>query len=271
MIPKNQLYQEKWELSEVEPLCKTPRGHLFRCTYKGTAAVLKIFTGAGIEEERRGVDFLKTCRGFGVVDVFVSDANAVLLEYCSGPTLENLVQSGNDDQATEIILKLAETLHSCAIPPVHSFQTLQVRFRSLFDTNPTQAPFCEKAKELANFLCAHQENIALLHGDIHHGNIIQHKEKGWLLIDPKGCIGDPAYDLANLFLNPWEMPEIVRNKNRVLRQAEICAERTGFELQKIINYIWVAACLSQVWFLEEGESSEHALSIIKIVEPLVKF
>ncbi len=55
----------------------------------------------------------------------------------------------------------------------------------------------------ARSLLAAQREVGALHGDIHHGNILDFgPERGWLAIDPNRLCGDRAFDYANLFCNP---------------------------------------------------------------------
>jgi streptomycin 6-kinase len=44
--------------------------------------------------------------------------------------------------------------------------------------------------------------VTMLHGDIHHRNILDFGERRWLAIDPKGLLGDRGFDHSNLFRNP---------------------------------------------------------------------
>jgi streptomycin 6-kinase len=41
-----------------------------------------------------------------------------------------------------------------------------------------------KSATAARDLLAVPQNVAPLHGDIHHGNILDGDERGWLAIDP---------------------------------------------------------------------------------------
>src|SRR5206468_1252490 len=43
---------------------------------------------------------------------------------------------------------------------------------------------------------------AVLHGDLHYGNIVSSRRAGYLLVDPKGVIGDPAFDVGYLVSRP---------------------------------------------------------------------
>lgn len=42
----------------------------------------------------------------------------------------------------------------------------------------------------------------VLHGDVHHGNVLNFGARGWLAIDPRGLVGERAFDHANLLCNP---------------------------------------------------------------------
>ncbi|KJS51935.1 kinase, partial [Streptomyces rubellomurinus subsp. indigoferus] len=38
----------------------------------------------------------------------------------------------------------------------------------------------------------------LVHGDLHARNILRSDREPWLAVDPKGYVGDPAYDAGTL-------------------------------------------------------------------------
>ena len=46
----------------------------------------------------------------------------------------------------------------------------------------------------------------VLHGDLHHFNIRSAQRQPWLAIDPKGILGEPAYETGAFIRNP--MPDI---------------------------------------------------------------
>ncbi len=67
----------------------------------------------------------------------------------------------------------------------------------------------------------------VLHGDLHHENVLDFGEKGWLAIDPKKLYGDRAFDYANIFCNPdlsvASDPDIFRQRLQI-----VCGE-SGIE------------------------------------------
>ncbi|MFF1821309.1 aminoglycoside phosphotransferase family protein [Kribbella sp. NPDC058245] len=52
-----------------------------------------------------------------------------------------------------------------------------------------------RAFEVIDELVRKQPDV-LIHGDLHHRNILSADREPWLAIDPKGLIGDPAYDFV---------------------------------------------------------------------------
>jgi streptomycin 6-kinase len=51
-------------------------------------------------------------------------------------------------------------------------------------------------------LLAEPREVGVLHGDLHHGNVLDFGVRGWLAIDPKGLLGERGFDFANIFTNP---------------------------------------------------------------------
>lgn len=54
----------------------------------------------------------------------------------------------------------------------------------------------ENAKTTFDAISLDYNKQLLLHGDFHHDNILQNRNGSYTLIDPKGVIGDPVFDLA---------------------------------------------------------------------------
>jgi len=92
----------------------------------------------------------------------------------------------------------------------------------------------------------------LLHGDLHHFNILSSHRDRWLAIDPLGLVGDPAYECAAFLRNPYmnilERPNIrevlkhrIRFLSRYLEQDERRIARWGF----------AQTVLAAGWFVQE--------------------
>lgn len=62
----------------------------------------------------------------------------------------------------------------------------------------------EWVKMAASYLYEIQQSSMdneLLHGDLHHENILLSNERGWLAIDPKGVAGSRAFDVVSFMIN----------------------------------------------------------------------
>lgn len=111
------------------------------------------------------------------------------------------------------------------------------------------------------------QQITVLHGDIHHQNILDFGSAGWLAIDPKGLLGNPYYDYANIFCNPDE--EIATSPGRLERQAHVISEKASLDYHRLLQWIFAYAGLSAAWHFEEDSSADLALKVADISSSLL--
>jgi streptomycin 6-kinase len=101
----------------------------------------------------------------------------------------------------------------------------------------------------------------VLHGDLHQDNILAAQRMPWLGIDPKGVIGEPAYEvgalLRNFFPDLWQ----TENPGEVLaRRVDVLAEELGFDRERIRGWGIYQAVLSAWWNVEdEGQGDQNML------------
>jgi streptomycin 6-kinase len=60
-----------------------------------------------------------------------------------------------------------------------------------------------RAEGVASELLASVPEVRVLHGDLHHENIVSAQRAAWLAIDPKGIVGDLGYETGALMNNPY--------------------------------------------------------------------
>lgn len=106
------------------------------------------------------------------------------------------------------------------------------------------------AAAVAEDLISSQGHVSPLHGDIHHENLVSHNGTSWRLIDPHGLIGDPHYDVANLFGNPLNAPEVVLSPQRVAHLSVLLSRVLGLERRRILRFALAHCGLSVAWHLE---------------------
>jgi streptomycin 6-kinase len=264
-------YLEAWQLSEPRPLAQTPTSHVYTVRQNGTTVVLKLLTSYGVEE-RVGALALRHFDGRGAVRLLRSDADAQLLEYADGDDLGGLVQNGQDAAATAIIGDVISALHANNAPPPEGITPLSRWFRALFVQAETERArgtdsIFVRAAALAGPVLADQRDLRVLHSDIHHENIRQ-SPRGWLAFDPKGLYGERAYDLANTLCNPRPIYGVeTADERRILRNSAILAERCGLDQRRVLLFLYLYACLSASWTLQDaGEGIANVLEIAAIAE-----
>ena len=263
-------FLEKWSLFEPEQIAKTHTSDVYKVERTdGSLAVLKHFNNAkGKADEAQGATLLRYYNGNGAIKVYESHEDAVLLEYANGKELAELVYEGKDDEATEVICDLIEKLHSKrTLPHLTSLIPLEEWFHDLFKAAETlNDPLVLKAAKVARELFKTTSENIPLHGDLHHHNVLT-SDRGELAIDPKGLIGDPCYDLSNIFGNPLNAPKITTSPERQEHLAETFSQRLGYPKDRIIKFAFIHSVISTIWSGSTAEDDAERVIIAKQLEP----
>lgn len=117
---------------------------------------------------------------------------------------------------------------------------------------------------VARELLASPREVAVLHGDIHHGNILDFGERGWLAIDPKGLLGERAFDFVNILRNPVEGETIAFAPGRLARQTRVIAEAAELEGARLLQWTVAFTALSAAWVLADGKSPDLDFAVADI-------
>ena len=180
----------------------------------------------------------------------------------------------DDEAATLIAAQVMRQLWRPA-PPDHPFPTVAgwaaglLRLRQTFagGVGPFPADLVAVAESLFAELLSSMADPVLLHGDLHHDNILQAQRQPWLALDPKGVIGEPAYELGALLRNP--LPQLLAHPQpaRVLaRRVDLLAEFFGLARERIVGWGVAQAVLSAWWSYEDhGHGWEPALTIARLL------
>ncbi|SEQ62421.1 streptomycin 6-kinase [Devosia sp. YR412] len=257
----------RWSLTKSTPVAETATSWIFRVEQNGrNFAALKILKPDNAMEERRGSALLNWYGGEGAATVFDMHGDTIFLEWLDGGTLGEPVRAGKDDEGTIAIATVVSSLHRPRPEAPENLQPLRQHFQTLFDTEVRLWP------HTARDLYARASGIALklfdrpsaqipLHGDVHHDNILS-SDRGWLAIDPKGLVGDPAYELANVFINPVDGLAIAADPRRIATRADILSERLNYSRKRILGWAAAHAALSACWTLGEGKAITAQLACL---------
>jgi streptomycin 6-kinase len=162
------------------------------------------------------------------------------------------------------MVRTAAKLHAPRLKSLQDSPTLERWFRSLEPAARTHGGTFADCWKIASTLLATPQQLSILHGDIHHRNILDFGERGWLAIDPKRIYGERGYDFANIFANE-DLPTTTDPK-RLQRQLPIVSKEADIEPARLLKWIVAYSGLSAAWFLEDGDhtSAEKPLAVARI-------
>jgi streptomycin 6-kinase len=100
-----------------------------------------------------------------------------------------------------------------------------------------------------------QETVAL-HGDPHHGNMLEFAHGDWRAIDPKDRFGERGFDHAQILCNP-DLPSAL-DPARMARQWRVVAQHARLEPLRLLRWIAAHAALSAAWTLEDEDIATAA-------------
>ncbi|KXO91383.1 3'-kinase [Tsukamurella pseudospumae] len=243
----------RWDLSPDGAPFATPGSDLLPVRWRGRAAMLK---RANTPEERAGAAVLRWWGGDGAAEVFAHDGDVLLMERATGAgDLMAMALSGRDDRATRILCGTVEHLHRHRPgSPDTELVPLRDWFRSLEAVRGGD-PRYGRSWAAAESLLADPRDQVVLHGDVHHDNVLDFGERGWLAIDPKCVVGERGYDYANLLTNP-DLPTAA-DPVRFVRQLEVIVAESGLPRERLLRWVLAFAGLSAAWFDEDGDIDER--------------
>ena len=246
----------------------------------GEPVVVKVT--APRSDERRGWAALRHWDGRASVRLLDhADGVALIERALPGRPLSELVLAGRDDEATAQLCAVAAALHRlpppAAAPGVPSFPSVADWGRGLERYRRSGAAvlpraLVDRAAHVFAELAASQAEPRLLHGDLHHFNILLDDARGWLAVDSKGLLGEPAYEFGAALRNPAGAgydPALYATPTVVERRSHIIAEQLGLDRRRLLAWAFAQAVLSAVWSWEDGEPPRDALIVARAILPML--
>lgn len=204
---------------------------------------------------------LRLFGGRGMAELLAcDDENKVMLLEALQPGAL-LKQVEDDAEATSIAAAVMRQFWRPA-PANHPFPTVAdwgrgfTRLREHYagGNGPFPPRLLDEAEHLFADLSASMAEPVLLHGDLHHDNILAAQRQPWLAIDPKGLVGEPAYETGALLRNP--LPELLQTlqPGRILaHRIDQLAEELSLNRARIRGWALAQAVLSAWWNVEDED------------------
>ena len=267
---------ERWELKVGPPF--TPLSYNYAAPAEGPLGerlVLKLGVPArGLLCE---LEALLAFDGRGAARLVDSDAGrgALLLERLEPGTPLTVLCEEDDGAATKAAAAVMRRLGRTTLPQPNLFPTAAdwglgfQRCRAHFGggCGPFPPKLFEEAESLYAELLSTSAPPTLLHGDLHHGNILAAARELWLAIDPQGVVAERAYEVGALLRNP--LPQLLRRPDpaRITeRRIAQLSDELGLERARVRGWGLAQAVLSAWWTIEdEGELGENGYAVAEVL------
>ncbi|MFJ5769826.1 aminoglycoside phosphotransferase family protein [Psychrobacillus sp. NPDC093180] len=252
-----QHYLEKWDLQLEGPVDNLSYNYVLKVIDEnGNKAILKL--GVPNYDFENEIRTLQAYDGKGCAKLLIADAKhgAMLLEYLHPGKMLSKVH--DEQTAIQHFAKVWTSIRTSVMkndshPAISDWL---VAFDSYSEKNPEEEggislDFIQQAKTYYKDLVDTSRGNELLHGDLHHENILYSESKGWMAIDPKGVIGDSYFDVISFLINQLfhhDNPKTVL-KNRV----EMLCEELQLEKARLLKAAIVMATLYACWGVEDKD------------------
>jgi len=269
-------YEAAWNIKVLKPFPNLSVNYVAPAVgLNGEAYVFKC--GVPNSEFETEIDALTFMDGVGLPRlIHASKEDAVLLQerISPGVSLRRELQETKmtDAEATEIAALLMKDYFQQAARPIpeslsfpHISDWLQAFERKEFNERCDVFPkeLLERIDVLLPDLLASQQSEVLLHGDLHHDNIVSKglaskKSSAWMVIDPKGIRGEPSYEIGAFLRNPHELVEDADLKSTTLKRIDIFSHVLEIESERIAAWMIVQAVLSVWWSIAGDETIQSS-------------
>lgn len=256
----------KWGLSDLKPV-----GNLtYNYVLSGLRSTQPIIVKMGLDEEglAREARALIAFKGPFAAELLGQQPNALLLERAiPGHTLQSYFPD-RDSEAVHIACDIIENLHTAPTASTPPSRTPAERLTKLDKEWDIPEHYLQKARMLRDELLATAPASVFIHKDMHHDNILKHGDR-WVIIDPKGVLGESAYEIAIFICSPVRQLIAAPDAHKIIKQrVAIAAERLSIDPRRIQNWTFIHAMLSWMWCLEDKTDPIEFVQLAKLFDSL---
>ncbi|WP_045518422.1 aminoglycoside phosphotransferase family protein [Neobacillus niacini] len=257
-------YLQKWELTSEGPVENLSYNYILKVTDScRTPLILKL--GVPNFDTRNEMVTLQIYGGDGCAVLVKSDMEKGVM------LLERLVPgrmlSAESDELVvlENYIKVWKAIRR-PVPEgtstpflTHWFEGLK-RYRNAGE-GPISLEIVQLAEEFFQQVMETSEGPQLLHGDLHHENILYSEENGWMAIDPKGVTGDPYFDITSFLINQLDSKS--DPKSTLKLRVDTISEQMGLDRQRLLKAAIALGTLYACWGVEDQADWETTYQCVK--------
>lgn len=256
----------KWRLINLKPMENLSCHYVLSGLKDDKPIILKLFLDIRILDQE--INALKAFKNDEIVEILGLDDGALLLERAIPGTSLKSYFPHRDNDAIKIASNLIKKLHNVLIPKEHNFPHIKDWLKILDQDLDIPTDYLEKTRKIRDMLLASSQEEVLLHGDFHHYHILQNGQK-WLVIDPRGIIGERAYEVTNFIRNPIVDLSNQSNPHDIINnRIEKFSTELSLDRKRVKDWCFVHSVLSVAWALEDKADANALFKLMEIFSNL---
>ena len=263
-------YADKWTLTSFQLIPSYSANLIFICYSENFGRVVLKIGNPSFREIFTEFNTLCEYNGRRFCRVFDNDIeNGVILEECVQPG-NSLREESSLDKRLSVFCSLYKGLHimpiKAEIYPTYTEWVCRItEYMSKRQDCKELYLYMKKAKDICLSVYTLYSQKMLLHGDFHHDNILLGKDGEYIIIDPKGVIGDPVFDIARFILNEFGgeiTTELYKKINHIICILEKSLNIPDYILKQCF---YVETTMGVCWSVEDGSTPEEYKKLLENV------
>lgn len=263
-------YAERWALSAFQLIPSYSANLVFTCYSEAQGnVVLKIGNPASGETSKE-YHTLRHYEGRRFCRVYEADlANGAILEERVQPGTP-LRHESSLDKRLSVFCSLYKDLHltpgNTEIFPTYTEWVGRITeyMRKRHDCEQL-CLYMKKAEAICTSVSNSYSQRMLLHGDFHHDNILLGHDGEYVIIDPKGVIGDPVFDVPRFILNEFDDEITMELFDRINYIIGTLANNLHIPSYIIKQCLFVETAMGVCWSVEDGANPEEYPKLLQHV------
>lgn len=253
-------YTEKWQLYMEGPVDNLSYNYVVKARDCNLRPLILKFgiPGADVTREIQAIEIYNGERFAKLIASDETDGVLLLERLVPGCMLSEVK---DEETAT---LHYVEVWQAVRKPAKPSFPSIYQLFNGLDEytkrypkeEGPISGELLAEAHRYVTDIQATSQGDELLHGDLHHYNILYDQKRGWCAIDPKGIVGDMYFDFVPFLFN--ELCSQIILKQRVERICSLLDVNKTRLLKASIALLTLQTC----WAIEDEGNWREMLTTI---------
>lgn len=255
-----QTYQEIWELHKMEFVQSISHNNLifYAVSEKYGDVIFKILLNNGFDKEISALKLFQSSKFVSLYEYSMADKVYLMEKITPGTTL---FEGTTRNKRIEIVSNLFNELHP--EPPANQvfatyfdwFKCGEIGTRNRRDCDALRF-YLEKAEKTILYVNENYPRRLLLHGDLHHENILKSGGGEYKVIDPKGVVGDPVFDLSRFILDEFRDDLTSEPKSAVVDFVQAVGGSVNIPCNTLLQCLFIETV---IWLFREELSQGASL------------